>query len=78
MLGERIVEYRVRALAGEVAASEIVTVDSSDRIDRVARLMAEHDCTHLVVVSPETGEPVGVVSSLDVAQGLALSKQLGG
>ncbi len=69
---------RVEALAGEVAASEIVTVDSSDRIDRVARLMAEHDCTHLVVVSPETGEPVGVVSSLDVAQGLALSKHLGG
>jgi CBS domain-containing protein len=67
----------VETSAGEMAAGEIVTVDSSDGIDRVARLMAEHECTHLIVVSPETGEPVGVVSTLDIAQGLALSKKLG-
>jgi CBS domain-containing protein len=67
---------RLDASAGELAASEIVTVDPSDHIEEVARLMAEHECTHLVVVSPTSGEPVGVISSLDVARGLALSEQL--
>jgi CBS domain-containing protein len=33
--------------------------------------MAEHECTHLVVVSPKEDLPVGVVSSLDVAGTLA-------
>jgi CBS domain-containing protein len=56
--------------AGEIAATEIVTVDASDRVERVAQLMAEHECTHLVVISPQSGEPVGVVSSLDVAGAL--------
>jgi CBS domain-containing protein len=45
----------------------VVTVEESDRIDDVVQLMAEHECTHLVVVSAEEDRPVGVVSSLDVA-----------
>jgi CBS domain-containing protein len=56
--------------AGEIAATEIVTVDATDTVEQVVRLMAEHDCSHLVVVSPERGEPVGVISSLDVAGAL--------
>jgi CBS domain-containing protein len=62
---------RLDASAGEIAASEIVTVDATDRIEQVARLMAEHESSHLVVVSPETGEPIGVISSIDVARGLS-------
>jgi CBS domain-containing protein len=58
------------ASAGEIAATEIVTVDASDSVEEVVRLMAEHECSHLVVVSPERGEPVGVISSLDVAGAL--------
>ncbi|MGC2373384.1 MAG: CBS domain-containing protein [Solirubrobacteraceae bacterium] len=57
--------------AGEFAATEIVTVDPTDTIEHVVQLMAEHDCTHLVVVSPESQLPVGVVSSLDIAGALA-------
>jgi len=68
---------RLDASAGELATSEIVTVDCTDRIEEVARLMAEHECTHLVVVSPKSGEPVGVISSLDVARGLTLARKLG-
>jgi CBS domain-containing protein len=64
---------RPDATAGEFAATEIVTVDPSDTIEHVAQLMAEHDCTHLVVVSPETQLPVGVISSLDIADALAQS-----
>ncbi len=58
------------ASAGEIAATEIVTVDASDSVEHVVELMAEHECTHLVVVSGE-GEPVGVISSLDVADSVS-------
>jgi CBS domain-containing protein len=53
--------------AGDIAATEIVTVQTTDGVEQALQLMAEHECTHLVVVSPRTGEPVGVISSLDVA-----------
>lgn len=62
---------RLDADAGEVAASEVVAVDADERIEDATRLMAEHECSHLVVVSPQTGEPIGVISSLDVAGGVA-------
>ncbi len=62
---------RLAATAGEIAASEVIAVDADERIEDATRIMAEHECTHLVVVSPETGEPIGVISSLDVAGGLA-------
>lgn len=62
---------RLDVSAGELAASEIVTVDPEDTIEHVAQLMAEHDVTHIVVVSPDTGGPSGVISSLDVAGALA-------
>jgi CBS domain-containing protein len=61
---------RIGASAGEVAATEIVTISPSEPIEQAVRLMARHECTHLVVVSND-GEPVGVVSSLDVAGALA-------
>jgi hypothetical protein len=33
--------------------------------------MAEHDNAHLVVASPQTGRPVGMLSTLDVARAVA-------
>lgn len=57
--------------AGELAATEIVTVDPRETVERVARIMTDHDVTHVIVVSHETGEPVGVVSSLDIAGAIA-------
>ena len=62
------------ATAGELARTEIVTVAPSERIDEVARLMAEHESSHLVVA--EDGRPVGVVSTLDVAQGIAVARAI--
>ena len=62
--------------AGAVAASEVVTVEESDRIEDVVQLMAEHECTHVVVVSAQAGQPVGVVSSRDVACELARSREV--
>ena len=56
------------ATAGEIAGSEIVTVSPRDPLALAARLMATHQTAHLVVVSPETGRPVGMLSTLDVAR----------
>lgn len=60
--------------AGDVAASEIITVQESEPIEHVMQLMAEHECTHLVVISRE-GEPTGVISTLDVAGALAEAQE---
>lgn len=65
---------RTDATAGELAATEIVTVGPTERIEDVAGLMAEHESSHLVVT--EDGRPVGVVSTLDVAQGIAVARSL--
>ena len=54
--------------AGEIAGTEIVTVSPREPLGLAARLMAEHQTAHVVVVSPETGRPVGMVSALDVAR----------
>jgi CBS domain-containing protein len=68
---------RTDASAGELAGTEIVTVDSSEHVEDVAQLMAEHECMHLVVVSPTSGEPIGVISSLDVARALTRPTDVG-
>ena len=57
--------------AGNVAATGFVVVQPDDTIEHAAQLMAEHDTAHLIVASPETGRPVGIVSSLDIARALA-------
>ena len=61
---------RLDAEVGQVTASQIVTVNPDEKIERAAQIMAEHDCSHLVVVSPDRVEPLGVISSLDVARAL--------
>jgi CBS domain-containing protein len=57
--------------AGEVAATEVVTVAASDTLEEAAQLMAEHEVTHLVVLLPDTGRPIGVISTLDLARAFA-------
>ncbi len=61
------------ATACELAASDVVVVDPADTLERAAQLMAEHQTAHVVVVSPHTGEPVGILSTLDVARWAASS-----
>ena len=57
--------------AGDIATSELVTVPSNEPLAAAAKLMAEHRCTHLLAVQPETGRPVGVVSALGIASVIA-------
>jgi CBS domain-containing protein len=54
--------------AGEIAGSPVVTVASDETLDRAAQLMTEHGSAHLVVVQPGNGIPIGVLSTLDLAQ----------
>jgi CBS domain-containing protein len=59
------------ATAGQLAATDPVVVDPAETLDRAAQLMAEHQTAHLVVVDPVTDEPVGILSSLDIARFMA-------
>ena len=57
--------------AGEAAATELVAVAAGETLERAAQIMIEHEIAHLVVVNESLREPVGVLSSLDVARVLA-------
>lgn len=57
--------------AGDIAASELITVRADDPLERAAQLMMEHRVEHLVAADAADGHPVGVLSSLDIAGVLA-------
>jgi CBS domain-containing protein len=57
--------------ARELARGELVTVGADETLARAAQLMAEHEVAHVVVVQPHSGQPVGVLSTLDLAGVLA-------
>jgi CBS domain-containing protein len=59
------------ATAGELAATDLVVVRPADTLEHAAQLMAEHDNAHLIVASPDTGRPAGMLSTLDVARTVA-------
>jgi CBS domain-containing protein len=52
--------------AGALASTEVVTVEEAEPLERAAQLMAEHQLSHLLVVSGRA-QPIGIVSTLDVA-----------
>jgi CBS domain-containing protein len=57
--------------AGGSAATPVVTVSPDETLERAAQLMTEHNTAHLIVVDPEQLLPVGVLSTIDIAGGLA-------
>jgi len=60
--------------AGASAATPVVIVSQDEPLRRAAQLMVEHNTAHLVVVDLASGEPVGVVSTLDLARVAAHSQ----
>jgi CBS domain-containing protein len=60
--------------AGELASTDALTVSADDPLDRAARLMAEHKTAHLIALTPASGQPAGVLSTLDLA-GVAAWRQ---
>ncbi len=57
--------------AGASAATPALTIHPGDTLQRAAQMMTEHAAAHLLVVDDESGSPVGVLSTLDVARVLA-------
>jgi CBS domain-containing protein len=52
------------------AATPIVSVAPNETLERAAQLMTELATQHLVVVDPVSAQPVGVISTLDIAAAL--------
>jgi CBS domain-containing protein len=57
--------------AGQLARTEVVNVAADESLLRAAEKMAHHETSHLIVVQPHSGHPVGVLSALDLAGVLA-------
>jgi CBS domain-containing protein len=55
------------ATAGQVAPTAPLAISAEDRLQRAAQLMAGHGVSHLVVLDPAGGFPIGILSTLDIA-----------
>ena len=64
-------------IASDVATTELITVMPGETLETAARLMAEHGTAHVIVASPQTGLPVGIVSTLDIARVAARVQRAG-
>lgn len=53
--------------AGQVAATEIVTVAPHSSVRDAAVLMRDHAVSHVLVVDGRSDRPVGILSTLDIA-----------
>jgi CBS domain-containing protein len=53
--------------ACHVAAEAAVSVSAAEGLARAAQVMSDQAVAHLVVVDPEAGYPVGIISTLDIA-----------
>lgn len=60
-------------VAGATAVTEALTVRPGETLQRAAQLMTEHGTSHLVVVDGR--EPVGVLSTLDIAAALTRERE---
>jgi CBS domain-containing protein len=58
------------ANAGTVASSPVVTVTPELTLEHAAKLLAENETSHLLVIS-DAGLPIGVLSTLDIARAFA-------
>jgi CBS domain-containing protein len=52
--------------AGEVATTEVVTVSAGATLDIAANTLREHGLGHVIVVDEASGQPIGVLSALDI------------
>jgi|1186.fasta_scaffold50837_2 CBS domain-containing protein len=56
--------------AAQLASMEVVTVGPGEELAEAARRMAEHEVAHLAVSEAPTAQPIGVLSTLDVARAI--------
>lgn len=58
-------------VARDAAVTPALTVATGDTLARAVHLMTECSASHLVVVDSRSAHPIGVLSTLNVAQALA-------
>jgi CBS domain-containing protein len=56
-----------RLTARDASVTPLVTARTDDTLDRAAQLLAENGVSHLAILDPRSGRPVGVLSTLDIA-----------
>ncbi|HEX5450210.1 MAG TPA: CBS domain-containing protein [Gaiellaceae bacterium] len=57
--------------ARDSSVTPLLTIESDDRLDHAAQMLAENGVSHLAVLDPLTGRPCGVLSTLDIARVIA-------
>jgi CBS domain-containing protein len=57
----------VHRTAGTSTASEAATIDPHATLRRAAEVMTDRGLSHLLVVEPGSDQPIGVISTLDIA-----------
>jgi len=62
---------RASEAAAATAAKDFLTVSADEKLSEAARLMVEHDASHLIVVHPRLARALGVLSTLHVASVIA-------
>jgi CBS domain-containing protein len=67
-----------RPTAHEMAGTEAPTIAADERFEAAAKMMSERSVTHLVVLDPTAGYPVGIISTLDVASAYGTGRVPGG
>jgi CBS domain-containing protein len=55
-------------VAGSCATTDLVTVAPDDPLEVAAERMRDQSVSHLLVVDPELNVPVGMLSTLDIAE----------
>jgi CBS domain-containing protein len=62
------------ATAHQVATTNLVTIRSNEPLERAAELMSDHGMSHLVVLQPDSDDPVGVISARGIAAAVAYGR----
>lgn len=57
--------------AGATAVTPLVSISTQGSIDEAGSLMAQYGIAHLAATDPESGRPIGVISTLDIARAIA-------
>ncbi len=64
--------------AREVATTDLTTIRSNEPLRRAAEIMADRGITHLIVLQPDSDDPVGVISAREPRWGPGLRPVLSG
>jgi CBS domain-containing protein len=68
---EAVTQAGKSATAATLAKQPVISVRATMSVHDAAKAMVEHGATHVVIVDPDRRTPLGILSTLDVAELLA-------